>query len=189
MPTALNNPNKLQEIKLALDGLHEILSLKDIGCFDELPENQETLQGNSEEKAQYVYEKYNIPCFADDTGLEIDTLNGRPGVYSARYSGPECDSEKNMFKLLLELAGNSNRTGQFRTVICLKTESGTEYFEGICKGEITEQKSGNSGFGYDPIFKPEGYEKTFSEMDMQLKNKISHRGLAVKKLIQFLQKK
>ena len=183
---ATNNKNKLKEIRFALEDSFEVLSLEDIGCYEELPENQETLEGNSKEKAQFVYDKYQIACFADDTGLEVDALDGRPGVYSARYAGPACDSEQNMQKLLEEMNTSTNRTAKFRTVITLITPEITQFFEGSAEGEITKQKSGSGGFGYDPIFSPKGYDRTFSEMTMEEKNAISHRGLAVKKLISFL---
>lgn len=185
---ATNNKNKLKEIRFALSGQHEILSLEDIGCHDELPENQDTLEGNALEKAQYVYSKFNVPCFADDTGLLVHAIDDRPGVYSARYAGPACNSEDNMQKLLGELDGIKDRSARFETVICLITHQVTKQFKGICKGSITNKKSGNEGFGYDPIFKPEAHDITFSEMKMEDKNEISHRGKAIKELLAFLTK-
>lgn len=183
---ATNNPNKLLEIRSAIGDAHEIVSLAAIGCDQELPENQTTLEGNSLEKAQYVFDQYGIPCFADDTGLEIDALKGAPGVYSARYAGEPSDSLKNMDKVLTNLAHTTNRKARFRTVITFISGLETTQFEGDVKGTIREEKSGQGGFGYDPIFQPEGYTVTFSEMEMSEKNKISHRGLAVQKFIQHL---
>jgi XTP/dITP diphosphohydrolase len=185
---ATNNSHKLNELsKLAGEKFH-LLSLKDINCFDDIPETADTLEGNAAIKAQYVWEKYGINCFADDTGLEIDALNGQPGVYSARYAGEDQDSEANLSKVLEELAGNSNRKARFRTVICLIIEGKEYYFEGIVNGNLISERQGKEGFGYDPIFVPVGYEKTFAEMDIAVKNKISHRGIATEKLIAFLKK-
>lgn len=183
---ATNNLNKLAEIRKAVGNRYEILSLKDIGCNEALPETHETLEENSLEKASYVYEKFKVPCFADDTGLEIDALNGAPGVYSARYAGESCSFEDNMSLVLKNLEGMNQRTAQFRTVITLIGLGETKQFEGVAKGEMTVARSGAEGFGYDPIFKPQGYDVTFAEMSMEEKNEISHRGLAVKKLIDFL---
>ncbi|WKN32866.1 non-canonical purine NTP diphosphatase [Porifericola rhodea] len=183
---ATNNANKLKEIRQLLGNTIAIQSLQEIGCTEELPENQDTLEGNSEEKARYVYEHYQQDCFADDTGLEVNALEGEPGVYSARYAGPQRSNEDNMEKLLTRLNGKADRSARFRTVITLIL-SGKQYqFEGIVKGKIVSERSGKQGFGYDPIFVPEGYSQTFAEMDMQTKNKISHRGLATKKLADFL---
>lgn len=183
---ATNNLNKLAEIRKAVGNRYEILSLQDIGCNEALPETHETLEENSLEKASYVYEKFKVPCFADDTGLEIDALNGAPGVYSARYAGESCSFEDNMSLVLKNLEGMNQRTAQFRTVITLIGLGETKQFEGVAKGEMTVARSGAEGFGYDPIFKPQGYDVTFSEMSMEEKNEISHRGLAVRKLIDFL---
>ncbi len=184
---ATNNQNKLKEIISLVGNEHEIVSLSDIACFEELPETCDTLEGNSLQKANFIFEKYKIACFADDTGLLVEALDGAPGVYSARYAGLPSDPEKNMNKLLLALENTENRNAMFKTVITLITETGDQlYFDGEVAGEITYSRSGADGFGYDPIFKPKGYEITFSEMDMSIKNKISHRGLAVKKLIQYL---
>lgn len=185
---ATNNANKLKEIQQALPEI-EIVSLKEIGCVEELPETQNTLKGNSLQKAKYVYDKFGIDCFADDTGLEIEALGGEPGVYSARYAGPACDSESNMDKVLVKLKGQSNRQAQFKTVITL-IESGEEtFFEGEAKGQIRTERVGVKGFGYDPIFEPESYDITFAEMSMEEKNEISHRGIAVRKMIAYLANK
>jgi XTP/dITP diphosphohydrolase len=183
---ATNNPNKVQEIQQLLGEDFEILSLKDIGCEEELAETQDTLEGNSEQKARYVHEHYNVNCFADDTGLEVSALGGAPGVYSARYAGPQRSSEDNMRKLLAELKGKEDRSAQFRTVITLIVDGVQHQFEGIVRGQIAQQQSGEEGFGYDPLFVPEGYDISFAQMDMQEKNRISHRGRAVHKLVDFL---
>ena len=187
---ATNNKNKLAEIREMLAGTgFEVLSLADIGCHDDIPETAATLEGNALQKANYVYNKYATPCFADDTGLEVDALGGAPGVYSARYAGGEGhDSEANMAKLLAELGGNSDRRARFRTVIAL-IEGGQEepkLFEGIVTGEITADRRGGEGFGYDPIFRPDGHGETFAEMGHEMKNKISHRARAVAKLVEYL---
>ena len=187
---ATNNKNKLAEIREMLAGTgFEVLSLADIGCHDDIPETAATLEGNALQKANYVYNKYATPCFADDTGLEVDALGGAPGVYSARYaSGEGHDSEANMAKLLAELGGNSDRRARFRTVIAL-IEGGQEepkLFEGIVTGEITADRRGGEGFGYDPIFRPDGHAETFAEMGHEMKNKISHRARAVAKLVEYL---
>ena len=163
-----------------------LLSLKDIGCFEEVPETQLTIEGNAIQKAEYIKEHYGFDCFADDTGLEVKALNGDPGVFSARYAGEQRDANDNMNKLLYELKHKSNRQAQFKTVIALHLNKQLHTFTGICKGEITTSKKGDSGFGYDPIFKPFGYNQTFAEMDLSLKNQIGHRGKAVTKLVQFL---
>ena len=183
---ATNNPNKVKEIKSILGGDFEIVSLKDIGCKEELPETQETLEGNALQKAKYVSDNYKVNCFADDTGLEVEALNGAPGVYSARYAGEKCLAEDNMDKLLSELEGIENRKAKFRTVISLILNGKEYYFEGEISGEITTKKSGLEGFGYDPIFKPTGYDVTFSEMELEEKSRISHSGKAVAKLATFL---
>ena len=184
---ATNNPNKLSELQaLVPDGI-EILSLKHINCIEELPETNPTLQQNALQKAQYVYQNYGFNCFADDTGLEIDALGGEPGVYSARYAGVECKAEDNMKKVLIKLENEENRNAKFRTVIALIINGEENLFEGECIGGITKAKSGVEGFGYDPIFTPEGYGITFAEMSKQEKGAISHRGRAVEKLVGFLQ--
>jgi XTP/dITP diphosphohydrolase len=184
---ATNNKHKLEELQAILGNEIKLLSLKDIGCTEEIPEEQPTLEGNARQKSMYVFEKYGYPCFADDTGLEIEALNGEPGVYSARYAGEEKSSEANMDKVLKKLAGNSNRKAQFRTVISLIINGEENQFEGIVKGEIITNRKGDSGFGYDPIFRPAGFETTFAEMSIADKNRISHRGRAVKKLVNHLQ--
>ena len=183
---ATNNAHKLKEIADILDEKIELLSLKDINCHVDIPETANTLEGNARQKALYIYKNYGMDCFADDTGLEVEALNGAPGVFSARYAGEDHDSEANMQKLLRELKGKENRKAQFRTAICL-IMNGKEYlFEGIVKGEIIEEKRGVTGFGYDPIFVPEGYDLTFAELGNDIKNTISHRARAVEKLCLFL---
>lgn len=181
---ATNNKHKLEEISQIVGDHFEILSLKDIQCEDEIPETADTFEGNALQKAAYIHEKYGINCFADDSGLEVEALNNAPGVFSARYSGG--GAEKNMDKLLEELKNKSNRRAQFRTVIALILEDKVSYFEGIVKGEIIESRHGSEGFGYDPLFCPDGYSETFAEMDSAQKNKISHRGKATQLLIQYL---
>ena len=183
---ATNNPNKLSEIQSLVPEEIEILSLKDINCNEELSETNPTLVGNALQKAKYVFANYGYNCFADDTGLEIDFLNGEPGVYSARYAGKDCKAEDNMNLVLQKLKAKENRTAKFRTVIALIIDGTETLFEGECKGEITENKSGVEGFGYDPIFTPNGYRITFAEMTKTEKGKISHRGKAVEKLVSFL---
>lgn len=183
---ATNNAHKLEEIAAILGDEMELFSLKDINCHAEIPETADTLEGNARQKAMYIYENYGMDCFADDTGLEVDALNGAPGVFSARYAGDGHDSEANMQKLLKELEGKENRKAQFRTAICLIMEGKEYLFEGIVKGAIIEEKRGGAGFGYDPIFVPEGYEQTFAELGNDIKNTISHRARAVEKLCKFL---
>ena len=183
---ATNNQNKIKEVQALIPKHLTILSLKDIGCFEEVPETQPTIKGNAIQKAEYIKEHYGFDCFADDTGLEVKALNGDPGVFSARYAGEQRDANDNMNKLLYELKHKSNRQAQFKTVIALHLNKQLHTFTGICKGEITTSKKGDSGFGYDPIFKPFGYNQTFAEMDLSLKNQIGHRGKAVTKLVQFL---
>src|SRR5689334_17446502 len=182
---ATNNKHKLEEVKHILTDF-EIISLDELGCFDELEETQPTLEGNSLQKASFIFDHYKTPCFADDTGLEVETLQGAPGVYSARYAGEQKKSEDNINLLLKNLQGQVNRKAQFRTVITVMGLGKTKTFEGVIKGIITETKKGTDGFGYDPIFQPEGYTKTFAEMTMAEKNKVSHRALAVEKLVAFL---
>ncbi|WP_439181969.1 non-canonical purine NTP diphosphatase [Carboxylicivirga taeanensis] len=183
---ATNNQHKLQEIQALLDSKITLLSLKDIRCEDDIPETGETLEANARQKSEYVYKKFDVNCFADDTGLEIEALNGEPGVYSARYAGTDNDAEANMAKVLQCLDGVANRKARFRTVISLIIDGKEFQFVGVVQGTILKNKQGNEGFGYDPIFRPEGYEQSFAEMDIQLKNEISHRGRAIKKLIDFL---
>jgi len=176
----------LNEVSTILENKIELLSLNDINCHIDIPETSNTLEGNALLKAQYIYSNYKLNCFADDTGLEVEALNGEPGVYSARYAGDIHNSEANMLKLLHNMENKENRQAQFRTVISLILDE-TEYqFEGIIKGKIITEKRGSSGFGYDPIFIPEGYDKTFAELGDEIKNKISHRAQAVNKLCKFL---
>ena len=183
---ATNNRNKLKEVQDMLPNSIKLLSLEDINCFDEVEETELTLEGNAKLKANYITENFGYDCFADDTGLEVDALDGKPGVHSARFSGEPRDSERNMQKLLSELQDKSDRNAQFRTAICLNIKNQQFLFEGICKGEILTEKKGEKGFGYDPIFKPEGYSESFAEMTSEEKNKISHRGIAIQKLVDFL---
>jgi len=183
---ATNNQHKLEELQAMLGDEIKLLSLKDIGCTEEIPEEQATLEGNAAQKSAYVFEKYGYSCFADDTGLEIEALNGEPGVYSARYAGEEKSAEANMKKVLEKLGKINSRKARFRTVISLIIKGEENQFEGIVEGEIIEQKRGDSGFGYDPIFRPNGFETTFAEMNLKDKNEISHRGRAVKKLVNYL---
>lgn len=183
---ATNNKNKLEEVRSKIGDQFTILSLEDIGCLEELPETQPTIEGNSEQKAQYVAQKYKVNCFADDTGLLVDALNGAPGVYSARYAGPNCLPEDNMIKLLSELKGVANRAASFKTCITLVLNGKQIQFDGSVAGIILEEKHGEKGFGYDPIFQPNGYTISFAEMSMTEKNKISHRALAVAKLAEHL---
>lgn len=183
---ATNNLNKLKEVQKMLVDSIEILSLKDINCFEEVDETEPTLEGNAKLKANYITENYGYNCFADDTGLEVESLNGQPGVYSARYAGEPANSENNIQKILLELRHKDNRNAQIRTAICLNLEGKQFLFEGICKGEILEKKQGEQGFGYDPIFKPQGFHQSFAEMSALEKNNISHRGIAIRKLVDFL---
>ncbi|MBL4745776.1 MAG: non-canonical purine NTP diphosphatase [Flavobacteriaceae bacterium] len=183
---ATNNANKLKEVQAMLPKHIKILSLKDINCLEEIPETADTLEGNAILKANHVTKNYGYNCFADDTGLEVTSLNNAPGVYSARYAGLENNSEKNMQKLLDNLQGKTDRTAQFRTAICLNLNASQTVFEGVCKGSILSEKQGDAGFGYDPIFRPENHTLSFAAMDMNAKGKISHRGLAIQKLVQHL---
>ncbi|QNL23212.1 non-canonical purine NTP diphosphatase [Hyphobacterium sp. CCMP332] len=184
---ATNNQNKVFEIKSLFKNLpYNIMSLKDINCVEEIPEPFETLKENAMAKAKFVYNKFNLNCFADDTGLEIYALDGKPGVYSARYAGKPPNSEKNMAKVLEDLKGENNRAAQFKTIIALILNGKDYYFEGIVKGEITNERIGVKGFGYDPIFLPYGKTMTFAEMPVEDKNKISHRARAIDKLAGFL---
>ena len=182
---ATNNKNKLIEIRDLLPEGVKLLSLNDIKCFDHLPEEKDTLEGNAFQKAEYVYQKYGYNCFADDTGLEIDSLNGAPGVYSARYAGLDCSADNNIDKVLKEMQNKDDRRAVFRTVISLIIDGNPFYFQGQCTGIITQNRRGSTGFGYDPIFQPKGYDMTFSQMSRDQKGKISHRGDAVRKLINF----
>lgn len=185
---ASNNKNKIAEIQALVPNTIQIISLEDIGCTEEIPETADTIEGNAILKANYVTEKYGFNCFADDTGLEVDALNGAPGVYSARYAGEQKDANDNMDKLLFELKDTANRNANFKTVIALNLNSEQSLFTGIINGTIIEEKIGTNGFGYDPVFVADGYSKTFAELTMEEKSTISHRGIAVKELILFLQK-
>ncbi|WP_073347447.1 non-canonical purine NTP diphosphatase [Bacteroides congonensis] len=186
---ATNNAHKLEEVAAILGEQIELLNLNDIGCHTDIPETAATLEGNALLKSSFIFKNYGLDCFADDTGLEVEALDGAPGVYSARYAGGEGhDSQANMLKLLRDLEGKENRKAQFRTAISLILDGKEYLFEGVIKGEIIKEKRGDSGFGYDPIFKPEGYDKTFAELGNDIKNKISHRALAVQKLCEFLQR-
>lgn len=183
---ATNNAHKLEEVSAILGNKVELLSMKDIDCRVDIPETADTLEGNALIKARYIFENYHVDCFADDTGLEVEALNGAPGVYSARYAGNAHNSEANMKKLLQDMEGMENRKARFRTVFALIINGKEHLFEGIVKGEITKHRRGTAGFGYDPIFIPEGYTQTYAEMGNELKNKISHRALAMEKLCRFL---
>jgi len=185
---ATHNNNKLKEVQALFPKEIELLSLKDIGCLDEIPETATDLEGNAIIKANFVTENYGYPCFADDTGLLVDALDGAPGVYSARYAGDQKSSDDNMDKLMLQLAKQSNRSAHFKTVIALNLNNESFLFTGIVQGEITHQKKGDGGFGYDPIFKPKGYDKTFAELPLSVKNGISHRALATEQLLAFFKK-
>lgn len=184
---ATNNAHKLEEVAAILADKVELLSLNDIDCHTDIPETADTLEGNALLKSSYIYKNYGLDCFGDDTGLEVEALNGAPGVYSARYATDEGhDAQANMLKLLREMEGKENRKAQFRTVISLILDDKEYLFEGVIKGEIIREKRGDSGFGYDPVFVPEGYEQTFAELGNDTKNQISHRALAVQKLYTFL---
>ena len=185
---ATNNLNKLKEVQEMLPSSIELLSLKDINCFDEIEETETTLEGNAHLKADYITQKFGFNCFADDTGLEVESLGGKPGVYSARFAGEPSNSENNMQKLLVDLETKTNRKAQFRTAVSLNINEKKFLFEGICTGEILTKKQGEKGFGYDPVFKPEGFNQSFAEMTSEEKNKISHRGIAIRKLVDFLSK-
>lgn len=184
---ASSNKNKIKEIQLLVSSKIQLLSLDDIGCLEEIPETADTIEGNAILKANYVTQKYGYNCFADDTGLEVEALNGEPGVFSARYAGEQKDANDNMDKLVLNLKNKTNRSAQFKTVIALNLDGNQTLFTGIIKGKIIDEKIGTNGFGYDPIFVADGYSKTFAELTIEEKSAISHRGLAVKKLVDFLQ--
>ncbi len=183
---ATNNNNKVKEIQALIGEKINILSLKDVNCLEELPETSTTLEGNAIQKATYLFDNYHLNCFADDTGLLVDSLNGEPGVYSARYAGEQKNSEDNMDLLLTNLKPHNNRNAKFQTVIALIINGQQHTFRGEVKGVISKTKSGKDGFGYDPIFIPNGYNISFSEMSLEEKNKISHRGIATRKLLDFL---
>ena len=183
---ATNNLNKLKEVEKLIPDHIALLSLKDINCLEDIPETQNTIEGNAIQKAEYIKKQYGYDCFADETGREVEALNGEPGVFAARYAGEQRNADDNMNKLLTALQGSNNRNAQFKTVIALHLNGQIQTFTGICKGEITLRKLGKEGFGYDPIFKAEGFNKTFAQMTLEEKNKIGHRGKAVKQLVNFL---
>ncbi|MBO7272707.1 MAG: non-canonical purine NTP diphosphatase [Bacteroidaceae bacterium] len=185
---ATNNRHKLEEVRAILGNKIEVLSLNDIDCHDDIPETADTLEGNALIKARYIHEKFGVDCFADDTGLEVEALNGEPGVYSARYAGEDCNPEANMYKLLQNLTGENNRNAQFRTVIALIINGEEKLFNGIVKGTISREKMGNAGFGYDPIFIPEGFSESFAQMTSEMKNSISHRYRATEELSNYFKK-
>lgn len=186
---ATNNLHKLEEIRALLGPFFQLKSLEEIGCVEELPETQDTIAGNSLQKAKYVFDRFGVPCFADDTGLEVEALNNAPGVFSARYAGEHKNNEDNIRLLLANLNGVDNRNARFRSVITLVESDTVNTFEGIVSGTILQEKRGDKGFGYDSVFLPDGLEKTFAEMELQEKNKISHRAIAVNELIKFLKEK
>ncbi|MDR2684196.1 MAG: non-canonical purine NTP diphosphatase [Prevotellaceae bacterium] len=183
---ATNNKHKLDEVSAMLYGVVEVLGLNELGFYEEIPETADTLQGNALQKAQFIHQRFNVDCFADDTGLEVDCLNGAPGVFSARYAGEPSNSEKNIDKLLCKMKHFTDRTAQFRCVIALIQGTDIHCFEGIIRGKIAMERYGNGGFGYDSVFIPEGYSKTFAELPAGEKNRVSHRGQAVEKLVKFL---
>lgn len=185
---ASNNKHKLEEMRAILANDIEILSLADINCHDEIPEEQDTIEGNALQKAKYIYDKFGMNCFADDTGLEVECLNGEPGVYSARYAGEHPTFADNITKLLANMEGKENRKARFRTAIALIIDGKEHIFEGEVNGQIIKEYRGHNGFGYDPVFLPDGYSETFAELPAEIKNKISHRGNAAKKLADFLNK-
>ena len=183
---ATNNLHKIQEVQAVVGNSISLVSLQDIGCFEELPEEQTTIEGNSLQKAQYVFEKFNIACFADDSGLEVEALNGEPGVYSAMYAGQQRSHSDNIDKLLASLSGIGNRNAHFKTVITLIKDSQIHQFTGLLNGEILTERRGTNGFGYDPVFVPAGYQLSLAEITLEEKNKISHRAKAIQQLIEFL---
>ena len=183
---ATNNAHKLEEVAAILGDQIELLSLNDIGCHTDIPETAETLEGNALLKSSFIFKNYGLDCFADDTGLEVEALNGAPGVYSARYAGGDHDSKANMKKLLKELDGTTNRKAQFRTVIALILDGKEYLFEGKVKGSIITEERGDAGFGYDPVFQPDGYDQTFAQLGSEVKNNVSHRAFATKALCEFL---
>jgi XTP/dITP diphosphohydrolase len=185
---ASNNKNKIKEIQLLVSDTIQILSLEEIGCTEDIPETADTIEGNAILKANYVTEKFGFNCFTDDSGLEVEALNGEPGVFSARYAGEPKDDENNIDKLLANLKEIENKKANFKTVICLNLNGKQQLFTGIINGQIIEERVGTNGFGYDPIFVADGYQKTFAELTLEEKSNISHRGIAVKELITFLQK-
>ena len=185
---ASNNKNKIKEIQALVSDTIQIISLEDIGCTEDIPETAETIEGNAILKANYITSNYGYNCFADDTGLEVEALNGAPGVYSARYAGEQKDANDNMKKLLSELKDKTNRNANFKTVICLNLNGTQQFFTGIINGKIIDEKIGTNGFGYDPIFIAEEHHKTFAELSLEEKATISHRGIAVQQLIRYLSK-
>lgn len=185
---ATHNKNKFREVKTLMPSHIELLSLDDIGCSDEIPETATTIEGNALLKSKFVKEHYGFDCFADDTGLEVESLNNAPGVFSARYAGDDCNANANIEKLLLELHNRSNRNARFKTAISLSAEQKELLFLGICEGVIIEEPKGDMGFGYDPVFKPKGFEITFAEMSLEQKSMIGHRGKAIQKLLEYLSK-
>ena len=182
---ATNNSNKIKEVQALLPSHIKLVSLEEIGCMEDIPETQDTIEGNAIQKADYIKTHYGLDCFADDTGLEVMALDGAPGVYSARYAGPQRNADDNMNLLLSELASKDNRSARFKTVIAMHFQGEFITFEGICEGEITKSKTGTEGFGYDPIFQPKSFEKTFAEISLDEKNRIGHRGKAVSKLVTY----
>jgi len=182
---ATNNSNKIKEVQALLPSHIKLVSLEEIGCVEDIPETQDTIEGNAIQKADYIKTHYGLDCFADDTGLEVMALDGAPGVYSARYAGPQRNADDNMNLLLSELASKDNRSARFKTVIAMHFQGEFITFEGICEGEITKSKTGTKGFGYDPIFQPKSFEKTFAEISLDEKNRIGHRGKAVSKLVTY----
>jgi XTP/dITP diphosphohydrolase len=186
---ATNNKHKVEEIQQALGIAIKLITLKELNHKEDIPETSDTLKGNAKQKAEYIYNKFKKPCFADDTGLEVEVLGGRPGVFSARYAGEGCSFDDNINLLLEEMEGKTNRKASFKTVICLIEDGKEEYFEGVCEGSILTQRYGKGGFGYDPIFIPKGYGESFAEMSLEQKNKISHRAKAVSKLVKYLNTK
>ena len=183
---ATNNPNKIKEVQALVPAHIKLLSLADILCIEDIPETTGTIEGNAKQKADHIKNHYGYDCFADDTGLEVEALNGEPGVNTAYYAGPQRDANDNMDKLLNNLKDKPNRNAQFKTVIALHFNGNYHEFTGICKGEITKGKQGNKGFGYDPVFRPQGYEQTFAQINLNLKTQIGHRGKAIKQLFDFL---
>ncbi|MDX1652009.1 MAG: RdgB/HAM1 family non-canonical purine NTP pyrophosphatase [Brumimicrobium sp.] len=182
---ATHNEHKAEEIQSILPGYIEVKTLQDLGCYDEIPEEKPDFKGNALQKATYIHEKFGVNCFADDSGLEIDALNGEPGIYSARYAGPKRDSNDNMDLVLKRMQGKSDRKARFKTIIALIMDGKEYFFEGTIDGKIRDQKSGNNGFGYDPIFEPESCGKTFAEMSLEEKNSMSHRSRAIQKMAKF----
>jgi len=185
---ATHNSHKTEEVSAVLRGKVELVNLSSLGFHEDIPETSDTLEGNALQKARYVYERFHLDCFADDTGLEVDALNGGPGVYTARFAGPGCDFDSNVAKLLRVLEGVSDRHARFRTVVALILDGREYLFEGVIDGEITTERRGSQGFGYDPVFRPADSDLTFSEMGAEAKNRISHRAMAVRKLTDFLTK-